>query len=135
MSFATWNDSYSVRVQRIDSEHQQLFVIVNNLYEAMKGGRGRDVLQPVLQELVAYTQQHFRNEEALLRQAGYADLAAHIVQHQKFVNRIQQLSNEYQAGATAITVELLDFLKNWLTGHIMGTDQHYSAALHASGIH
>jgi hemerythrin len=38
---------------------------------------------------------------------------------------VQQFQAEFNAGTTAITVELMYFLRGWLTGHIAGTDQKY----------
>lgn len=52
MAFATWDQSYSVKVQRLDTEHQQLFSIVNQLHDGMKAGRGPQVMQGVLQQLL-----------------------------------------------------------------------------------
>lgn len=132
--FANWNDSYSVKVQRLDDEHKKLFAIINDLHEGMKAGRGKDVLQGVLDQLLRYTEQHFRDEEILLRQANYPELNAHVVLHQQFVNRIKAFSKEFQAGAAAISVDVLEFLRSWLAQHIMGTDHEYTATLSAAGI-
>jgi hemerythrin len=135
MSFANWTDSYSVKVQRIDDQHKKLFTIINELHEGMKAGRGKDVLQSVLDQLLRYTEQHFTDEEALLQQSGYPALNAHMATHQQFVNKVKGFSKDFQSGAAAISVNILEFLRNWLAQHIMGTDQQYSAALNAHGIH
>ena len=134
MAFANWDKMYSVKVQRLDAEHQQLFSTINQLYDAMKAGQGSQVLHGVLQQLLRYTEQHFSSEEALLLQAHYPDLDEHIAKHREFTGRIQKFSHDYRAGAVALSVEILDFLKNWLNQHIMGMDQRYSSALNACGI-
>jgi hemerythrin len=134
VSFANWNDSYSVKVQRLDDEHKRLFDIINQLHEGMKAGRGKDVLQTVLDQLLRYTEQHFKGEEGLLKGAGYPELTAHMALHQQFVNKIKGFSKVFQSGAAAISVDVLEYLKNWLTEHIMGTDRQYSTTLTAAGI-
>lgn len=134
MAFATWDQSYSVQVQRLDAEHQQLFSIINQLHEGMKAGRGSQVMERVLQQLLGYTEQHFSDEEALLRQANYAELASHVAQHRAFTTRIREFSQAYQSGAGALSVEMLDFLKNWLSQHILAADQRYTSALNQQGI-
>jgi hemerythrin len=134
VSFANWNDSYSVKVQRLDDEHKRLFDIINQLHEGMKAGRGKDVLQSVLDQLLRYTEQHFKNEEELLQRAGYSELTAHMARHQQFVSKVKGFSKDFQSGAAAISVDVLEYLKNWLTEHIMGTDRQYSATLTAAGI-
>ena len=135
MSFANWTNSYSVHVQRLDNEHQQLFAVINQLYDGMKAGKGKDVLGSVLTQLLRYTEQHFRDEEALMRHAGYTDLGDHIARHQQFVAKVNSFRKEYEAGTAAISIEVLDFLKSWLDQHIMGTDQQYSTTLNFHGIH
>ncbi len=132
--FADWNDSYTVRVRQMDDEHKQLFSIINQLHEAMKAGRGTDVMQTVLDQLLRYTEQHFNDEEGLMRRTAYPALNAHIAIHQQFVSKIKGFSTEFQSGASAISVGVLEYLRNWLAQHIMGTDQQYSATLNAVGI-
>jgi len=124
-----------VHVQRLDNEHQQLFAVINQLYDGMKAGKGKDVLGSVLTQLLRYTEQHFRDEEALMRHAGYTDLGDHIARHQQFVAKVNSFRKEYEAGTAAISIEVLDFLKSWLDRHIMGTDQQYSTTLNFHGIH
>ncbi len=134
MSFAVWDNSYSVKVQRLDDEHKQLFSIINQLHDGMKAGRGKDVMQSVLNQLLRYTEQHFAEEEGLMRRAGYPALNAHMAIHQQFVSKIKSFRTEFQSGASAISVGVLEYLRSWLAQHIMGTDQQYSATLEAAGI-
>lgn len=134
MSFAAWNDSYSVKVLQIDTEHKKLFAIISDLYDGMKAGRGKDVLGNVLNQLVNYTERHFSGEEELMRKAGYADLEKHISVHREFTTKIKGFANDVRSGAAGVSVELLNFLNDWLTQHIKGTDQRYSATLNGAGI-
>lgn len=134
MPFANWSDSYSVKVLGLDNEHKQLFSIINQLHESMKAGRGKDVMQDVLDQLLRYTEQHFTDEEALMQRAGYPWLFAHIALHRQFVNKIERFGNDFRSGALPISVDMLEFLRNWLAEHIMGTDRQYSETLNAAGI-
>lgn len=135
MSFANWNDSYSVKVQHLDDEHKQLFAIIDQLHEGMKAGGGKDVLQSVLDQLLCYTERHFSDEELLMQVARYPWMKAHIGLHQQFVNKIKDFSKDFHMGAAAISVEMVEFLRNWLAEHIMGADHQYTATLNAAGIH
>jgi hemerythrin-like metal-binding protein len=134
MPFAIWDDSYSVKVRRLDDEHQQLFSIINQLHEGMKAGRGKDVMQNVLNQLLCYTEQHFTDEEALMQLAEYSWINAHVAVHRQFVREIKAFSQDFQSGAAPISVEMLEFLRNWLAQHIMGTDHQYAATLNEFGI-
>ena len=134
MSLFVWNDSYSVKVKHLDSEHQKLFDIINELYDGMKAGKGKDVLGPVIEQLITYTERHFASEEAVLRRANYNFIEQQIAQHRAFVARVKKFSEDFASGAAGISVEVLDFLKTWLAQHIKGTDQQYSATLNAQGV-
>ncbi len=134
MAYLNWNATYSVKVKTFDEDHQHLFDIINQLHDAMKAGRGKETLQSVLSQLVHYTEHHFAREEAILKSRGYPKLLQHMEQHRSFVAKMKEASDKHKAGAAGISIELLDFLTQWLAKHIMGTDQQYSEFLNAKGI-
>ena len=59
MSLINWSDNYSVKVAKFDNQHKNLVNMINEMHEAMRSGRGKDALKPILQKLVNYTVQHF----------------------------------------------------------------------------
>ena len=135
MAFLTWSNSYSVGVQQFDAEHKQLFSIMNDVYEGMMAGKGKDVLQSVLEKLIRYTEQHFSSEEVAMTRTGYAELQSHVALHRAFTTKVKDFQTQYRAGAVALSVQLLDFLRDWLTNHIGGVDKRYTAHLNAKGVH
>jgi hemerythrin len=123
-----------VKVKRFDDDHRQLFRILNQLHDGMLAGRGQNVLQTVLDDLLRYTEKHFAAEETIMKAAGYAQLLAHIDQHRKFTDKIKDVSAKYKAGGIGMTIEVLDFLTDWLKRHIIGVDKQYSDFLNARGV-
>jgi len=124
-----WNNRYSVQIGSIDAQHQTLFGLAEELNTAMATGKGKSVLCRTLDRLVQYTVVHFAHEERLMRAHGYPDMAIHLAQHEALTKKVQQFQAEFHAGTTAITVELMVFLRDWLTGHIAGSDQKYAPFL------
>ena len=55
MALINWNNSMSVRVAKIDQQHQKLIAMINDLDDAMKQGKGKEVLGKVLSSLISYT--------------------------------------------------------------------------------
>ena len=53
MGLMEWDDSFSVKVAEIDSQHQKLFELINSLYDAMKEGKSKDMLGGIIDELSA----------------------------------------------------------------------------------
>ena len=134
MSLVTWDQSYSVSVKKLDEQHQKLFALLNALHEAMHQGKGRAMVQDTLRELAAYTVTHFRAEEELMRKTNFAGLAAHQAEHQKFVARVNQFTEDLNAGRNASPIAILGFIKDWLAQHILRTDRAYAAYLNAQGV-
>ena len=134
MAYLNWSANYSVKVKRLDEDHQQLFDILNQLHSGMKSGQGKAVLKSVLAQLMTYTEQHFAREEALLKSRSYPGLRAHMEQHRAFAARIKEVSEQQNAGATGLSIEVLELLTQWLAKHIVGTDQQYSEFLNARGV-
>ena len=134
MALVTWDPSYSVKVSKCDEDHKKLFSLLNELHEAMKTGKGSQVVQQVVKDLSEYTKHHFAQEEALLRKTNYPNLIPHQAQHQKFVSKVEQFQSELKAGNLAQSIAVTEFLTDWLANHIKQTDRQYSAHLNANGV-
>jgi hemerythrin len=134
MPLFKWDSTYSVKVKRFDADHQQLFKILNELHDGMIAGRGQEVLQTVLNELLQYTEKHFASEEAVMKAAGYPQLQAHIDEHRNFTDKVKVASAKYKEGGVGMTMETLDFVSDWLKKHIRGVDKQYSGFLNARGV-
>ncbi|MGC4048345.1 MAG: bacteriohemerythrin [Paludibaculum sp.] len=124
-----WKDAYSVQVPEIDEQHKRLVAIINRLQDAMLQGQGRAVIESVLSDLEDYTRTHFTFEEDLLAKHGYPKFMAHEAQHRAFVAQLMQLRAEYRAGSITMSVQVMEFMKDWLTQHIMQEDRGYSVHL------
>jgi hemerythrin-like metal-binding protein len=124
-----WNPRYSVQIDSIDAQHQTLFQLAEELHTAMSAGRGKSALSRSLDRLVQYTMVHFAHEERLMRLHDYPGLAAHKTQHEALTQQVQQFQADFNAGRTTMTVQLMIFLRDWLTAHIAGSDQKYAPFL------
>jgi hemerythrin-like metal-binding protein len=134
MALVTWNSSYSVKVEACDAQHRKLFDIINELAEAMRVGQGREAVAKTVRELLEYTRSHFAAEEALMRKAGYSQLAAHQEMHRKFEADVAALEQQAKQGRTTNSIQVLNLLRDWLVNHIVKVDQQYSEHLNAAGI-
>ncbi len=133
--FILWNDNYSVGVKEIDDQHKKLFGLINQAYKVMKEKQGRDAGKKVIDGLVDYTIYHFSHEEDLMRKAEYPDLAEHMEKHKKLIGQVADFQKKFNAGDAEIDQNLMKFLKDWLSSHIMGVDKFYTTSMHDKGIH
>ncbi len=134
MPLLEWKNDYSVGVKEIDSQHKRLIEITNTLFDAMKEGKGGDVLKPILTELTDYTRTHFAYEERLLGANAYPDLVTHQGVHRQLADKVQRFADEANQGKIALSTPLISFLRSWLVDHIQGVDKRYSSHLSARGV-
>jgi hemerythrin-like metal-binding protein len=117
-----WSATYSVGVGSVDAQHQNLFALARELHAAMVAGQGKSALGRILDRLVSYTVVHFAHEERLMRLYDYPDMPAHKAEHDALTKQVVKFQEDFNAGRAAITVQLLQFLKDWLQKHIKGSD-------------
>ncbi len=134
MALITWSNMLSTGVIEQDAQHKRLIDIINKLNDAMQTGKGNEVMGKVLSELVNYTVMHFGYEEKMMAQHKYEDSPAHKTEHEKFVQTAGELKKKFDSGNAVISVEIMNFLRDWLTGHIMKTDKKLGKALNNAGV-
>ena len=135
MPLMEWNEKLSVGIVQFDNEHKKLVGMVNDLFDGMQAGRGKELLGPILDGLITYTQTHFANEERYMVQHGFPGLAAHKAEHVSLANQVVAVQAKYKTGASAVlTLEVMSFLKAWLLKHIQGTDKQYTGFLNGKGV-
>ena len=100
----------------------------------MNRGQGKEIIGKILDELESYTRYHFAREEEFFERTGYPAVD-HKREHRELVEQVVTLQSRYRTGETALAIETLDILKQWLTVHIQGTDAKYTSHLNANGIH
>jgi len=123
MSLFQWKNDYLVGQPEIDSQHKRLFELADQLHAAMTTGKGKDALGKTLADLIDYTKRHFAAEEALMQRSNYPEYRHHKELHDKLTAQVVQFQTEFVAGQTPVTIQLLQFLKDWLQHHIGETDR------------
>lgn len=134
MSIISWNESLSVNVQEIDQQHQKLIGMINELYDAMKEGKGNTVLDKVITELIDYTTSHFTTEEKYFEKYSYPRAASHKLEHADFIKKVSSFQEQYRAGQTGLSIEIITFLSNWLKNHIQIVDKQYTPFFNEKGL-
>lgn len=135
MALMVWEDRLSVNIKGLDDQHKKLVDLINKLYDGMKAGKGADVMEGILTELVNYTVTHFSNEHALFQKHGYPEFAQHKKEHDDLTKKAIELRDDLKAGKSVISVEVMSLLKDWLNNHILGTDKKYTVYLNGKGIY
>ncbi len=123
MAYFEWAQDMVIDQGPIDEDHRNLVRMVNELHDATTEGRGREVVGRILEELIRYTADHLRKEEATMAQAGFPSLERHKTGHQAFVSQLEKLQQRYQEGSIAVAAQLSTVLRDWLSLHIRRNDR------------
>jgi len=122
------------RSKEIDDQHKKLIEIANLLSDSMGAGKGKDVLDKIFTELVAYTQYHFSTEEKLMTRIGYSASAKHKDEHKALVAAVADLKKKHDKGEDVLTAQVMTFLRDWLTKHILNSDKAFGRELNSKGV-
>jgi hemerythrin len=125
MAFITWKPEMSVGIAELDQQHQRFVEILNRFHERMKVGRGSEILDQVLADLVSYAENHFGTEERLFDRYGYPDAPTHRTAHADFLTKMRALQSEVAAGKRFVSLTTLNLLRDWLDDHVMTVDMAY----------
>ena len=134
MALIQWDSSFSVNVTEIDKQHQKLVALMNDLNDAMKQGKGKDILAKIIGELFNYAGNHFATEEKYFDKFGYPAAASHKLEHTNFVKKVSEFKNGFDGGQLALSIEVMNFLKDWLKTHIKGIDKEYGPFFNEKGL-
>jgi len=129
VAFIEWNNSMSIGNPSIDRDHRLLVQYVNEMHAALAAGQGKEILGNILAKLVKYTQEHFGREEILWKSGGYADFDRHKKMHVDLLHTVGQFKSKYDSGTALLSLEVMNFLRDWLTNHILKADKAAAAAI------
>lgn len=127
--FYEWQDNLSVGVPSIDRQHKVLIALINELHTAIEAGEGQAIAKHVLKKLINYAKAHFIYEEGLFTGQNYEATAEHLDSHRKIEAKLADLKLRSNDPGYNLSDELMLFLKNWLTNHILKEDMGYSELL------
>lgn len=134
MALVSWKELYVVNVKEVDQQHQKLVGLVNDLHDAMMIGKGQAVMGHILDDLVDYTVNHFTTEEKLLDQYKYPERDIHKKQHADLVEQVAAIKTKYKSGEKVLTLDVMNFLRDWLHDHIVGSDKLFGPYLNENGV-
>jgi hemerythrin len=117
-----WTEAFSVANRHVDEQHKALVAMLNRLLRHPNATVDSEVVSATLGAMIEYARGHFRDEERLMAEAGYPDLAAHRAQHVAFLERAVEFCDATTGHVETVPRELLAYLRQWLLDHILRED-------------
>jgi hemerythrin len=134
MPLIQWNESLSVSINEIDTQHRKLFALINELDQAQHQGKGKEVVGKIVNGLISYTREHFKNEEDYFDRHNYPDAASHKKAHMEFVAKVTEFRDNLLKNKIGLSMDLMQFLSEWLKKHILVIDMKYVPFFKEHGI-
>ena len=123
MPLLNWYKIYSVNNEEIDSHHKTLFDIFNRLYKHCIEKCDVDIIDKIIDELISYSEYHFKAEEQYMIDVGYVGIEKHIVEHKYFTEKVLEFKQNLKNVDFEICKNLIVFLGNWLIHHVVEEDK------------
>lgn len=108
----------------MDDQHKKLVGMINRLIEEQQVLTEPATIAELLTEMTDYAREHFRAEEYLMAEYGYELLDRQVDSHEKFIARTLDFMGA-EVGPNILSKALLEYLRSWLTGHILNEDMQY----------
>jgi hemerythrin len=117
MSLLRWEDRYSVGVAAVDHEHRELIALVNRLYGEASARGSKEAAVNFFGDLFKAISSHFALEERLMRERGYDQLIKHKNDHERLLDEIRDIMEDFEAGDQLDEKHLAQRLDAWFSRH------------------
>ncbi|MBO5303365.1 MAG: bacteriohemerythrin [Lachnospiraceae bacterium] len=125
-----FTSKYHTGIEMVDTEHKRLFEIIkdaNDVIHAELLHDKYDEIVRIIEDLKEYTEIHFRDEEAYMEEIAYAGLAEQKAAHTAFIDKLASINlDDLDDNQQEYLEDLIEFLLNWLTMHILHMDKKIS---------
>ena len=121
-----WDEHFLTGIAAVDQQHHALVELINSFGSALlQDDLTNEDCVHIVTQLRDYTDYHFREEEALMRERGLFPAAqeSHKRAHRSFVEEVARLERDLPGMDSADARLLHDYLVHWLGYHILGIDQ------------
>ncbi len=132
-SFA-WSPTFETGIDHVDSQHRFLVDAVNEFGALLVADEiSFAAIRELLAKMADYAVFHFTTEEEMMRKAGIdpAHLSHHVEEHSRFIDEVNRLGGALRPDLPEVGSTFLEFLVDWLSYHILDTDQRMARQLEA----
>jgi len=134
MALIEWNAQLRLGIEEIDGQHKKLIELINDLHNAMKERKAKEIMSKIIDGLTEYSIVHFSKEEKYFDDFKYTNSFSHKREHQSFIKKIKEFKSDFDKGKIMLSMEIMDYLKAWWTDHIQKTDAAYAPLFMEKGV-
>ena len=117
-----WKDEFSLGIPEVDFEHRELIELINQSILKINEADSTEDSLYFLGEIHARISSHFALEEKIMRDLGYSDFSEHKDDHDRLLDEIRDLMDEYENDLPTDTNSFIDRLSHWFGDHFKTRD-------------
>ena len=129
-----WKPEYALGIPAVDHEHRELFDLINDLHATLFQPGSEATVMDFLGELYSKISSHFALEEKLMRDVRYAGLPAHKSDHERLLDEVRDLMDDYEDGGRVDLDRFAVDLERWFSVHFSTHDASLIPFLPASAM-
>lgn len=123
MALIEWRREFETGVSDVDHEHRELVDLINQLHDQMSSDAKPDEISAFLGEVFARISAHFALEESVMRKHQYDQYVEHKTDHEKLLDDIRDIMDDYEDGKYAAYDEALSAaVRDWFVDHFKTKD-------------
>jgi hemerythrin len=122
MTLLQWKPAYSLGIPSVDHEHRELISLINDTYRHIEGSADPAAIESCLEDIYSGIAAHFALEERHMREAGYAEYAAHKDEHEDLLDQIRELMDDFATNPESGQAALRQRLADWFGAHFATFD-------------
>jgi hemerythrin-like metal-binding protein len=129
MALLQWKDQYRTGIEAVDAEHQELIALINRLHDELTASGSKSSVDAFFGDLFRGISAHFALEERFMREKHYDQLPQHKADHERLLDEIRDIMDEYVESSEAGEAELVERLDAWFSRHFETHDSRLHKAL------
>ncbi len=123
MALLEWRKEFETGVPDVDHEHRELVDLINELHGQLGGDAPEETVSAFLGEVFAKISAHFALEESIMRKHGYDEYPEHKEDHEKLLDDIRDIMDDYDSGTYLNYEEALsNAVRDWFVDHFKTKD-------------
>jgi hemerythrin len=124
-SSVIWKSLYRSGHETIDDEHEALYNALQDLSRHMN----KDTFKEALKDLIDMTRDHFKSEEAFLKESDYNELKKHAHIHEELLKKAYKIYHAYEAGQENDEEKITFVINTLIMGHLVSEDLKFYESL------
>ncbi len=122
MALVDWKDEFKIGIDEVDFEHHEMIDLINESFSEAKRSGSSEALLDFLGEIFEKISAHFALEEKVMCARHYEDFASHKDDHERLLDSIRDLMDDFIIGGSLDEAHFGEHLKNWFVSHFSTHD-------------